>query len=125
MIARFEGETQRAYVERAFRSDREVATYDVLYNLRYYGGGKCSITRLAAIVCALRLEGWDIDTKNDEGATAVYRLIAAPPNGVALYTLRSGQDEASGEKTAGPDRRPAPSRAPVFGDLNLIREMRR
>ena len=69
-------------------------------------------THVAKPIFDLRQAGHNIATK---------RL----PNGVALYTLRSGQDEASGEKTASPDRRPAPSRAPVFGDPEAIRALRK
>ena len=59
------------------------------------------------------------------GVTPSRRLETHAHTNPLWQGLRSGQDEASGEKTAGPDRRPAPSRAPVFGDVNLIREMRR
>lgn len=44
------------------------------------------------------------------------------PNGVALYILDT--DAPVGAGTSGGTAAPAPSRAPEFGDVNLIRAMR-
>jgi hypothetical protein len=76
-MTRLDGETQRAYVERVLRDEGCIATYAVLYDLTYTDGSKCSITRLAAIVCQLRSEGWDIAT-SEPGTLAVYRLTTEP-----------------------------------------------
>lgn len=80
MIARKPGESQRAYVERALRIHGEIRTYDVLYDLAYTDGRKCSITRLAAIIHDLRHDdGWDIETRGGTGETAIYRLRYVRP----------------------------------------------
>ena len=73
-LFRKRGESQRAFVERTFREQGSVATFDVLYQAAYEDGAKTSITRLAAIVADLRTDGWDIDTKAEHGSLAVYRL---------------------------------------------------
>jgi hypothetical protein len=71
------GESQRAFVSRVLRDEGRIDTYEVLYQLAYDDGLKCSITRLAAIICDLRADGMDIDTE-DAGALATYRLRSAP-----------------------------------------------
>lgn len=76
MIPRRSRESQRAFVERVLRTEGRIETYDVLYGLAYDDGQKCSITRLAAVICDLRAEGWNIATA-DDGALATYRLVAA------------------------------------------------
>lgn len=70
------GETQRATVERVLREDGSIATYDALYRLERADGARTSITRLAAIICDLRADGWDITTEDPPGGLAVYRLNA-------------------------------------------------
>jgi hypothetical protein len=76
MIPRRSRESQRTYVERVLRAEGRVATYDVLYGLAYSDGQKCSITRLAAVICDLRGDGWTIETI-DDGALAEYRLVTS------------------------------------------------
>ena len=82
MTPRHENETQRAYVERVLLTERRIRVYDVLYNLAYANGRKCSITRLASIVHTLRHQaGWEI-AESHEAGLAVYRLVAAPEGAV-------------------------------------------
>lgn len=120
MIARFERETQRAYVERVLRTERRLATYDALYNLTYRDGTKCSITRLAAIVCQLRIEGWNIQTLEGEGATAIYRFMSGPdvPEAAAAIPPVATASRAPQPGRTYPDSRPAVR----FGDPAAIRE---
>lgn len=84
MISRHALETQRRYVERALRTVGGIATADALYSLAYEDGRTCSITRLAAIVCNLREDGWDIATGGGPGELAHYRLIATPTAAATL-----------------------------------------
>jgi hypothetical protein len=88
MIPRYDGESQKHYVERALRTHGRIATYDALYNLVYHDGRKCSITRLAAIIWDLRDERWNIVTEGGKGETAVYRLAYAPPIREPQVTVR-------------------------------------
>jgi hypothetical protein len=78
-IVRLPKESQRAVVERVLRDQGEVATFDVLYHMADAEGRPSSITRLAAIVCSLREDGWDIETRDEPGTLAVYRLKGYAP----------------------------------------------
>lgn len=73
-IVRRKGESQRAVVERVLREQGEIATFAVLYGMRDEADRPTSITRLAAIVCDLRADGWDLETLDKPGELAVYRL---------------------------------------------------
>ena len=60
------------------------------------------------------------------GYTIVTRRL---PNRVAVYTLEPGAPVAAGHPARGSEDKheanPAATRVPVFGDVQLIREMRR
>ena len=76
-------------------------------------------THVAKPIYDLRQAGWTITTRRLPNRVALYTLEPVSP-------LRSGQHGDGGEKTTGAeDHLAAPSKAPKFGDVQLIREMRR
>lgn len=80
MIPRARGESQRAYVERALRTEGYVSAYDCAYNGVYEDGSKFGITRLAATIWTLRhVAGWVISEHAESGQLATYRLVSTSP----------------------------------------------
>lgn len=100
-IVRKAGESQRAVVERVLRDQGRIATYDALYAMRDAADRPTSITRLAAIVCSLRADGWEIETVDAPGALAEYRLKgfgpAAAPKALPVWVCLNCGAKATGE----------------------------
>lgn len=87
-LVRLPIETQRAFVERTLRETGEIATFDALYETTFPDGRRTSVTRLAAIIFGLRADGWPIETDDEHGQLAVYRLIDSKPQPVRVQTWR-------------------------------------
>lgn len=73
-LVRYHSETQRAFVERTLREEGRIATFDAVYETTYPDGSRTSVTRLAAIIHALRLDGWPITTADEHARLATYLL---------------------------------------------------
>lgn len=72
MSGRPAGMTQRQVVETMLRQQGQASAHELTYR---YG-----ITRSAAVIHTLRMEGWGIDTTTDDGHQAVYHLRHTPPD---------------------------------------------
>lgn len=72
--------TQREWVEEKIRANGEITRNEALQNY---------ISRLGAIVCNMRQDGWNIDSFN-RGGNYVYKLVTAPTRISYVYDLIDG-----------------------------------
>lgn len=78
-LVRRERETQLSFVGRMLTEHGEVRAWDLYWDSRYADGRKTAVTRAAAVIHTLRHSfGWDIETVEDGGQVATYRLAGRP-----------------------------------------------